>query len=92
MNKLELYVCSNLCPEINYLLTIMDYPAVTVIEYPCACLINDNHNIISTLLQNNEYNSADKVIICSKTCGIFKFYRLLMFHIKLKPWNIAMNI
>ena len=73
MNKLELYVCSNLCPEINYLLTIMDYPAVTVIEYPCACLINDNHNIISTLLQNNEHNSADKVIICSKTCGIFKF-------------------
>ena len=73
MNKLELYVCSNLCPEINHLLTIMDYPAVTVIEYPCACLINDNHNIISTLLQNNEHNSADKVIICSKTCGIFKF-------------------
>ena len=73
MNKLELYVCSNLCPEINHLLKNMDYPAVTVIEYPCACLINENHNIISTLLQNNEHNSADKVIICSKTCGIFKF-------------------
>lgn len=70
MDNLEIYVCANIAPEINQILSLNDFPDVSLIEYPCACLAKQNNKISTQLFKDHENTVADKTIICSKTCSI----------------------
>lgn len=73
MDKLEIYVCSNMFPEIKKALASLSFSNVHLIEFPCTCIAKETYPICKEIFKNNENTNYDKIIICSKTCNILKF-------------------